>query len=137
MRVSVIDTRGELSPFLDSRGLCIDILSGYPKPEGIAIAARTLNAQVIICDEIGDVEEANAIISAQNNGVPFIATAHAANVGALLLRSPIRLLHDSRVFGRYVGIARRAVGEDYRYDICTWEEANDILAHSGRRTAHA
>lgn len=137
IRVSVIDTRGELSPFLDSRGLCIDILSGYPKPEGIAIAARTLNAQVIICDEIGDEAEAKAIISAQNNGVPFIATAHAGSVGALLRRSPIRLLHDSRVFGRYVGIARRAVGEDYNYDICTWEEANDTLAHSGCRTAHA
>ncbi len=135
MRVAVIDTRGEISPFLDSRDLCIDVLSGYPKPEGIAIAARTLNAQVIICDEIGDAVEAKAIISAQNNGVPFIATAHAGSVASLLRRSQIRSLHDSRVFERYVGISRRAVGEDYRYDIYTWEEANDTLAHSGSRIA--
>ena len=131
MRVAVIDTRGEIGPFLDSKELCVDVLSGYPKPEGISIAARTLNAQVIICDEIGETEEARAMIAAQNNGVPFIATAHAREVGRLLMRSPIRLLHDARVFERYLGIARRGVGEDYRYEVYTWEEANDTLTSRG------
>ena len=131
MRVAVVDTRGEISPFLDSKELCVDLLAGYPKSDGISIAARTLNAQVIICDEIGEIDEARAIISAQNNGVPFIATAHARDVGSLLRRPPIRLLHDARVFERYLGISRRGAGEDYRYELCTWEAANDTFAPCG------
>lgn len=124
MRVCVVDSRGELAPFLCDKPICADILCGYPKPEGIAIAARTLNAQVIICDEIGDMAEARAIVEAQNNGVPFIASAHADSVASLLRRPPVRLLHDHCVFGVYIGISRRGGGEDYRYDITEWEDAD-------------
>ena len=135
LRVAVVDTRGELAPFLDSQRLCIDILSGYPKPCGIEIAARTLSAEVIICDEIGDVEEAKAIIAAQNNGVPFIATAHSGDIDSLFCRPQIKMLHDAHIFCRYVGIARRAFGEDYRYDVSTWEEANDRIKACGSYTS--
>lgn len=136
LRVAVIDTRGEIAPFLDSQRLCVDILSGYPKPVGIEIAARTLSAEVIICDEIGDAEEAKAIAAAQNNGVPFIATAHAGDIGSLLRRPQIRMLHEARVFCRYVGISRRGFGEDYRYSVNTWEEANDSIKTCGSVIAH-
>ena len=61
VRVSVIDTRGELGYSLGDANLCIDMLSGYPKHIGISIAARTLSPQVIICDEIGSRAEADAI----------------------------------------------------------------------------
>ena len=131
LRVAVIDTRGEIAPFLDSQRLCVDILSGYPKPVGIEIAARTLSAEVIICDEIGDADEAKAIVAAQNNGVPFIATAHAGDIDSLLRRPQIRTLHEARVFCRYVGIARKGFGEDYRYAVNTWEEANDRIKTCG------
>ena len=136
LRTAVVDTRGELAPFLDSQRLCIDILSGYPKPVGIEIAARTLSAEVIICDEIGDIAEAKAIVEAQNNGVPFIASAHAGAISSLLLRPQIRMLHEARVFGKYVGIARRTYGEDYRYDVSTWEEANDRIKACGRSVSY-
>ena len=136
LRVAVIDTRGEIAPFLDSQHLCIDILSGYPKPAGIEIAARTLGSEVIVCDEIGDTEEAKAIVAAQNNGVPFIATAHAGDIDSLLRRPQIRMLHEARVFCRYVGISRRGFGEDYRYAVNTWEEANDRIKTCGGAVAH-
>jgi len=128
-RVSVIDTRGELSPSLTSRELCIDILSGYPRDIGIEIATRTMGAELIVCDEIGEPMEAEAMIAAQNSGVSFIASCHASNVEALLRRSGIRRLHDARVFGAYVGLERR-VG-DFRYEMLSWEEANDILQGGG------
>ena len=103
----------------------MDILAGYPKPEGISIAARTLNAQLIVCDEIGDAEEAAAMVSAQNSGVPFVASAHAESVEGLLHKTGIRLLHEARVFRKYVGIQRRTSGGDYIYTVTEWEEAND------------
>lgn len=125
LRVCVIDTRGELSAFLSDEHMCIDILSGYPRALGIEIATRTMNAQLIVCDEIGDAEEARSIAAAQNCGVPFLASAHAESVSSLLMREPIRRLHEARVFGAYVGIRRKK--DDFIYNITDWEEADDIL----------
>ena len=117
LRVAVIDTRGELSFSLDGEGLCVDVLSGYPRRLGIEIATRTLAAEVIICDEIGDYEEAMALVSSHNCGVPLVASAHASGVGELITRTGIRLLHEAGIFGAYVGIERSG-NMDFYYDVC-------------------
>lgn len=122
-RVSIVDTRGELAYSLDSTSLCLDVLTGYPKHIGISIAARTLGTQLIICDEIGNRAEADAICEAHNCGVPLVATAHAASVTELLGKSGIAVLHKSGCFGAYVGLSRK--GEfGFAYDICRREEAS-------------
>lgn len=123
-RVLVVDTRGELSFSLDDPSLCLDVLTGYPKALGIEIAARSMNAQLIVCDEIGDTAEAEAIIGAQNCGVPLLASAHASSLEGLLLRPGLRRLHDARVFGAYVGIRRHSNQKDYAYTVNTCEDAN-------------
>ncbi len=123
VRVSVIDTRGELGYSLGEPGLCLDILSGYPKHIGISIASRTLSPQLIICDEIGSRAEAEAICEAQGCGVPLIATAHASSVRELLGRSGMGILHRSGCFSAYVGISRS--GEfGFSYEICKREDAD-------------
>ena len=124
-RVSVIDTRGELGASLEGRELSIDLLSGYPRGLGIEIATRTMNAELIVCDELGDEKEAAAILAAQNSGVPFVATAHAEDVRGLLHRTGIRRLHEARVFFAYVGIRRPASGGEFEYTLTEWEAAND------------
>ena len=130
LRVCVIDTRGELSASLNGQRLCIDVLSGYPRGIGIEIATRTLNAQLIVCDEIGGVAEAEAIIAAQNCGVPFLASAHASSVAELLHRTGVHNLHKAQVFGCYVGIRRRTAG-DLAYTFTEWEEADAVLQYNG------
>lgn len=126
-RVLVIDTRGELSFSLDEPFLCLDVLSGYPKALGIEIAARSMNAQLIICDEIGDTAEAEAIIGAQNCGVPLLATAHASSLEGMLLRPGLQRLHEACVFGAYVGIRRYGNERDYTYTVNTHKEADDLF----------
>ena len=122
-RVALIDTRGELGFSLDGRSLLIDVMTGYPRAISVEIAARTMSAQLMICDEIGDVEEAEAIISAQNCGVPFVASAHADSLESLMRRSGIRKLHRAHVFGHYVRIVRDGRG-GFDYDINDYEEAD-------------
>ncbi len=130
-RTVVIDTRGELGFEVDGRDLCLDILHGYPRARGVEIATRTLSAQLMICDEIGDTDEAMALISAHHGGVPLVASAHAGTVDELLRRTGIRLLHEARLFGAYVGITRPPVGDagggDYLYRITPWEDAERIV----------
>lgn len=115
-RVVVIDTRGELSFCLDAKELCLDVLSGYPRRLGVEIATRTLNPQLIICDEIGDYEEAMALVASHNCGVPLIASAHAGSIDQLLSRTGIMLLHEAGIFGAYIGIKRDGRGS-FVYDI--------------------
>ena len=129
----MIDTRGELAFSLSGERLCLDILSGYPRDIGIEIATRTMSSQLIVCDEIGGVGEAEAIIAAQNCGVPFLASAHAENAGELLRRTGIAKLHAARIFGCYVGIKRRGVG-DFTYTVTEWEEADLALQSCGSDT---
>lgn len=104
VRVAVVDTRCELAPALSAKGLCVDVLSGYPRRQGIEIAARSMGAQVIVCDEICGIDEARTVLELQGGGVPLVATAHAADVKGLLSRSDIALLHQSGTFGAYVHV---------------------------------
>jgi stage III sporulation protein AA len=122
-RVSVIDTRGELAYSLDSPSLCLDLLSGYPKHVGLALASRTLGTEIMICDEIGSRADAEAICEAHNCGVPLIASAHAASVRELLGRTGIGMLHRAGTFGAYVGITR-AGDFSFTYDVCKREDAD-------------
>ena len=113
MRLSVIDTRGELD-FGLPKGLNCDVLSGYEKGLGIEIAVRCLNPQLIVCDEIGaDLSEAQSILRAHNSGVPLLASAHASDLDSLLRRPAIAELHRSACFGYYVGITRDQNGFKY------------------------
>lgn len=130
-RVVVVDTRGELGAYLSSPSLAVDVLSGYPRGLGIEIASRSLNAELIVCDELCSEQEAEAVIEAQNSGVPLLATAHAGSVRGLLRRSGFRRLHEAGVFATYVGISRQIGQCEYRYDVTGWEEANDHLENSG------
>ena len=105
-RTVVVDTREELGYTLDGSRLLLDILVGYPKQTGIEIAVRSLSAEVIVCDEIGDERDARAILSASNCGVPLVASAHAASLEELLRRPFMRILHRFEVFGSYIGLQR-------------------------------
>lgn len=107
LRLAVIDTREELSACGTDTASGAEWLSGYPRAVGIEIATRTLSPQLIVCDEIGETGEAEAICAACNAGVPLLATAHGDSVRGLLSRRGLRMLHDHGVFGSYVGLSRR------------------------------
>lgn len=125
LRVSIVDTRGELAPEGGTAPLC-DLLAGYPRGIGISIATRTLSAQLIVCDEIGDLSEAQEILHAHSCGVPLLAAAHGKDLRELLLRPGIAALHRARVFAAYVGISRRELQFEYQYHTTAWEAADAL-----------
>lgn len=116
-RVALIDTRGEIYMKSMFENCLVDVLRGYPRAKGIEIATRTLSPEVIFCDEIGSAEEAKAILSAQNSGVPLIATAHAESREALLRRPNIRMLYENEIFRYYIGLKRNAEEKNFDFDI--------------------
>lgn len=92
-KIVIIDSRNEISasvhgtPTLDI-GLHTDALCGVEKSEGIMLAIRSLSPEIVICDEIGDDE--NAIEQAMFCGVKIIATAHAGSLSELKRRPSTR-----------------------------------------------
>lgn len=114
-RVVIIDSRGELSasvggtPSLDI-GLNTDALCGCEKSEGIMLALRSLNPEVIICDEIGD--DGEAVEQAVFCGVKVIASAHAGSIEELKRRRSTRALVP--VFERVALLGERGELIDYR-----------------------
>lgn len=126
LRTVVVDTRGELTFPTDGDALCLDILTGYPRALGVGIATRSLGAQVIVCDEIGERREAMSLISAYYGGVPLVATAHGQSVSELLRRPGLMTLHKAELFGAYIGLSRDGHG-GFVYDITRWEEADRVI----------
>ena len=126
LRVAVIDTREEIGAFLGGSGLCIDILRGYPKETGIEIAARTLNAQLIICDEVFGEAESRALCGAVNCGIPIICSAHAGSLNELLARPGISLLHQMRAFDRYVKLSRAEEQFVFNFELYDREGNRDV-----------
>ncbi len=110
LRVCVIDTRGEIYlRELFSDGIA-DVMHGYPRAKGMEIAARTMSAQLIVCDEIGTAAEADAIISVANTGVPLLASAHGSSLSDIMRRPQLKRLADAGIFEKYIGIRRLGSG---------------------------
>ena len=120
-RVAIIDTRDELAVSNSENHQLVSILSGYPRKIGIEIAVRTMNAQIIVCDEIGDINDSRAIIDAQGAGIPILASCHGSSVKDILSHRAIRELHDNKIFDYYVGI-KRSKEFDFYYEICERRE---------------
>ena len=119
MRLAVIDTRFEICAPLGGQ-YTYDALSGYPRAKGIETALRTLSPQLIICDEISTLEEADAILDSSGAGVPVCASTHAGTLEELLLKPHIKRLLDNGVFRYTVGLSRE--NREMKYTVSNLEE---------------
>ena len=107
-KVSVIDTRYELYAGIEGEDMA-DVFSGYPRPEGMLSAVRTMSPEYIICDEIGDEGDTEAILRAHSAGVKVVASAHGDSVGRLSENKSIRELLEGGVFSALYGIKEDGV----------------------------
>ena len=115
LRIAVIDERSEISGGLGSRrfdvGAKTDVLDGCPKSQGIILALRSLNPQVIMTDEVGRLEDATALEDAMNCGVGIVATAHGGGMEDILRRPVLRSMVESGLFHLFVVIdGSRGIG---------------------------
>ncbi|MDR2525337.1 MAG: stage III sporulation protein AA [Oscillospiraceae bacterium] len=102
-RVAIVDERGELAGVREGVPRCCvgvntDVLTGYPKGEGILLALRSLAPEIIICDELGGAADAAALEAALHSGVCFAASIHAGSVEEALARPVARHLAEQGAF---------------------------------------
>lgn len=112
--VAIVDERCEIAPvgasgFYEPMPLHCDVLSGYPRHIGMQHALRALAPDVLLCDEVGALDEMEAIAQAANAGVGLIVTIHAQDRETLRRRPQYAALLRTGAFSEVAFLAGRAM----------------------------
>ncbi|MGF6352938.1 stage III sporulation protein AA [Paenibacillus sp. 4624] len=119
LKVGIVDERSEIAgsykgvPSFDV-GPRTDVMDGCPKAEGMMMMLRSMSPDVLIVDEIGRPEDAEAVMEALHAGVSVIATAHARDLSELSARPALKTLIAEQMFQRYVQLQRTSRGMSFR-----------------------
>ncbi len=103
----IIDERREIAAVKNgipqnNVGVNCDVLDMYPKSQGILIALRSMSPDIIICDEVGAMSDANAIDEGVNSGVKFAVSVHASTIDEIKKRPQINRLIECGAFDNIV-----------------------------------
>ena len=119
LRVCVVDERNEILKLnADNKygSAGYDVLDGFPKADGMMIAVRTMNPDVIVCDEIGSDEDVIAIEKISNSGCRIIASIHAGSFSELCKKHQFnRLMRTSAFEGAVILKGKETPGEIREY----------------------
>jgi len=111
-KVGIVDERSEIAACVDGRptfdvGPRTDVLDACPKAEGMMMLIRSMSPEVLIVDELGREEDAEAVLEAAHAGIAVMATAHGRGPDDVRERPSLAPLFAERVFTRIVTLAPR------------------------------
>ena len=111
--VSVIDERGELmacetGSLPRAAQIRCELYPRCTKPDAIAMALRCMNPQILVCDELGTAEDAQAVAQGIASGVVFFATVHCDTPAGLHKKPPLAALLATGAFAKAAFLSGRA-----------------------------
>src|SRR5690625_789814 len=106
-KVAIIDERSEIAACRDGIpqheiGLRTDVMDACPKVEGMMMMIRSMSPNVLIVDEIGKKEDADALLEAINAGVTIICSAHGSHINMLETQPFLKNLTIQHTFERFI-----------------------------------
>lgn len=105
--VSVVDERSELGacfrgvPQCDL-GMRTDVMAGCPKAQGMLMMIRSMAPEVLAVDEIGSVDDLNALRQVMKCGCGILATVHGDSVEDLRKKPVLNEMLEDNMFTRFV-----------------------------------
>jgi len=135
-KVGVVDERSEIAacergvPSFDL-GPRTDVLDACPKAEGMMMLIRSMSPEVLVVDEIGRAEDAEALREALHAGVRVLATAHASGLADVFRRPVLAELAREGMFGAYAVLSRS--GGRVAHRVYGPEEAEEEARRTARR----
>lgn len=119
LKVAIVDERSEIAGSMNgvpsyNVGPRTDVMDGCPKAEGMMMMIRSMSPEVMVVDEIGRPEDAEALAEALHAGVRVIATAHGSGIDDLSSRPALSRLLQSGFFQMYVVLRRSDQGLSFR-----------------------
>lgn len=111
VKTGIVDERSEIAGCLrgipqHQFGQRIDVLDACPKAEGLMMMIRSMSPEVMIVDEIGRMEDTDALLEALHAGVSVIVSAHGWSISDLMKRPSLKRLWEERAFDRYLELSR-------------------------------
>ncbi|MEG6615889.1 stage III sporulation protein AA [Peptococcaceae bacterium 1198_IL3148] len=109
--VGVVDERSEIAgcyrgvPQHDI-GIRTDVLDACPKAAGMMMLLRSMSPQIIATDEIGRMEDVEALEELFNAGVKILTTVHGSTLEELNRRPALQQLMKMQVIERLVFLGR-------------------------------
>ena len=105
--VGVVDERSEIGACYmgvpqNYLGIRTDILDCCPKAVGMLMLIRSMSPRVIAVDEVGSVEDMNAIEYVLNCGCKLIATVHGNSIEDIRRKPVLKGLVENQIFERYI-----------------------------------
>ena len=110
--VGLVDERGEVAAMYkgvpqNDIGIRTDVLDNIPKAIGMKMLIRSMAPNVIAADEIGSMEDVEAINYAVCSGIKGIFTAHGASLEDLSLNPAIKSLINTHIFERIIFLSNK------------------------------
>lgn len=110
-KVGIVDERSEIAGCVNgipqmTFGHRIDVLDACPKAEGMMMMIRSMSPDVLVVDEIGRREDAEAIQEAVHAGIKLIMTTHGANIAEIRKRPSLSTIIDQKIFQRFIVLSR-------------------------------
>ncbi|MDN3016557.1 stage III sporulation protein AA [Paenibacillus sp. BSR1-1] len=112
-KVGIVDERSEIAGCVNgvpqlTFGHRVDVLDACPKAEGMMMMIRSMSPEVLVVDEIGRKEDAEAIQEAVHAGIKLIMTTHGTSLEEIRSRPSLREILDQKIFERFVVLSRKS-----------------------------
>ncbi len=129
-KISLIDERAEFENYYP--GFNTDVLTGYPKAVGIMQSVRTLSPEIVVFDELGTSDEAEAVVEGMNSGVSFVMSIHCDNKEELKKKKQLKILNEIKVIDYFVFLKDRAEVSEIVSAEVFYDEDNGFGYNSNR-----
>ncbi|MDP4161598.1 MAG: stage III sporulation protein AA [Bacillota bacterium] len=111
-KVGIVDERSEIAGCINgipqlTFGHRVDILDACPKAEGMMMMIRSMSPEVLVVDEIGRKEDAEAIMEAVHAGISLVMTTHGNSLAEINKRPSLKEIIDRGIFQRFIILSRK------------------------------
>ncbi|MDF2803615.1 MAG: stage sporulation protein [Anaerocolumna sp.] len=107
LSIGVVDERSEIGACYmgtpqNDLGIRTDVLDCCPKAKGMLMLIRSMSPRIIAVDEVGSVEDIEAIEYVMNCGCKLIATVHGNTIDDIKNKPILGKLVKEKLFERYI-----------------------------------
>ena len=109
LNVFIADERGEITGGQNSGlnlGYFCDSVSFLNKKDSFLLGIRSMSPDVVVCDELGNNQDFDAVEYAVNCGTAVIATVHANGIDELKNKPEFKRLLENKYFKNYVVLSK-------------------------------
>lgn len=111
VKVGIVDERSEIAGSKNgiphyNVGLRTDVLDSCPKSEGMILMIRSMSPEMLIVDELGSINDIDAIQESIRSGVNLVCSLHSDSYQSAKKRKQFAQLIEEKYFERYLILDR-------------------------------